>query len=380
MTDNPQSYGGGSVGGPSALSRIDRDLLSNPGLTTVYVDEGQEDILNGRSPLDNGSTPGLESGYTALNNELAAFGITAVYLNLTPCDGYTGDGATGNSTNDPCTATVDTNRNTINGFLSNMTSAVDACTAVSNPVVATCETTLDSRASVSDKVNLSIPGYAAIASAIEPPLDSWPLNDGNGLTSVQDTAYLYPFTLSGGTSWPADPARGTVLGLDGTTGYGDAGNPVPNDSQSFSAGAWAMLTSTAGTATIISQDGTTSNGFALGYSSASGKWTFSLPSADATNPAQAVATGTAATTGTWTYLAGTYNAITNTASIYVNGSLAGTAAVSAGRWQATGDLIIGRAKWNGSPGYYWPGDLSGVQVWNYALTGPQITAIYDQIP
>jgi non-heme chloroperoxidase len=56
------SYNGGNAGRPFALSRIDRDILDQPGLSTVVLYEGLEDVLNGQS-ADN-----LDSnGFTALD-------------------------------------------------------------------------------------------------------------------------------------------------------------------------------------------------------------------------------------------------------------------------------------------------------------------------
>src|SRR5205807_1114724 len=103
-------------GGPSALARIDRDILDQPGITTVIVDEGLEDILaNQNGPTGQSAEENLTSnGYAELVNYLQGEGINIVYVGLTPCDGYAGDGAT---PNDPCTATVDAARQATNASL-----------------------------------------------------------------------------------------------------------------------------------------------------------------------------------------------------------------------------------------------------------------------
>ena len=71
------------AGGPSALSRLDRDILDEPGIGTVVVAKGSADMLAGTSADD------LEDAYTTLATQLNAWGITAVFMTMTPCDGYT---------------------------------------------------------------------------------------------------------------------------------------------------------------------------------------------------------------------------------------------------------------------------------------------------
>ncbi|MBS2962987.1 hypothetical protein KGA66_08025, partial [Actinocrinis puniceicyclus] len=403
MTDNPETYSGGAAGGPSALSRIDRDILDHPEINTVLVYEGLDDVLNAATESNL-----FTNGYTALNNELTAFGITPVYVLLTPCDGYAGDGA---ATNDPCTATADQTRLAVNKDLTDYPYYIDAPGNLGVPDTGNGETKLDPNAQVSDHVNLSIAGYAALANAYLIPQDTWPLTDGaNGatfLSTAQDKAaqgtaahdpYLgtmnnpgqNPINLSGtnGTNytWNTDTARistsdpdGTVLSLDGTAGYGTSSGPVINTAASFTVSAWAKLSSTTHNAVLAAQDGTNESGFYLGYGTGNGgEWKLYFMTADTTNPTwqpQAAATG--ATTN-WTHLVGVYNAATKTAQLYVNGTLAATA-TGITTWNATGALTLGRDLYNGNPADYFPGEISNVQDWDYALSAPQITALHDQI-
>ena len=398
-TDNPETYQGGAVGGPSALSRLDRDILDHPGITTVLVYEGLDDVLNGATEDSL-----YNNGYTALNQELTAFGITPVYVLLTPCDGYTGDGATNN---DPCTATVDNTRLTVNKNLTNYPYYIDAPGNLGIPDTGNGETKLDPNAQVSDHVNLSIPGYAALADAYLIPQDTWPLGDGaNGNTTVttaQDTAatgtavqadpYLgtmptagqNPINLNGtnGTdyTWATDATRGTVLNLNGTTGYGTTGTPVINTAQSFTVSAWVNLTSLpTRNAVVASQDGATNSGFYLGYNYTHANkpaWDFYFATTDTTNPGFTDAASSTAATG-WTHLVGVYNATTKTAQLYVNGTLTATATGITG-WNTTGTFTLGRDLYNRNPTDYFPGEISNLQDWDYALSTPQITALYNQI-
>ncbi len=139
------------------------------------------------------------------------------------------------------------------------------------------------------------------------------------------------------------------------------------------------VSATTRNADIISQNGTQDSGFALQYDRADNQWAFTMPTTDTANPTYLKAlSGTAPTTGTWTHLVGTYNAVTHTLSLYVNGALTGTATDTAPT-NATGALTIGRGQANGTPTAYFPGELSTVQAWNYALTPTQIAALYQQI-
>ncbi len=73
-----------------------------------------------------------------------------------------------------------------------------------------------------------------------------------------------------------------------------------------------------------------------------------------------------------------YDAASGQASLLVNGTPAGTAAVPA-TFNGTGSFILGRALSGGTPDDYWDGRLSDVQTWAYALTPDQVTALYQQI-
>jgi hypothetical protein len=406
MTDNPQTHpdSGRAIGGPSALSRIDRDLLDQPGVTTAVLDEGLEDILNGQTADQ------LEAnGYTELLSYLQAANINTIAIGLHPCDGYTGDGATGNSTNDPCTPAVDGNRTTLNGWLSGgyplgmgpwstpSLFYIDSDAAIGILNTADGLLKLDPNAAIaSDHVNLTNPGYAALTSAYLGPQDTWQLNDADtdpAATAAADTAtnannpYLInnaavgqnPATLTGGATWASDPNRGTVLNLDGINGCATTTTTAVNTAASFSVSGWVNLTTLpSSTKAVVAQDGTTASAFSLQYDYSNGtpRWAFAVTATDSATPGGNTAYSTTATTG-WTHLVGVYNAATHTATLYVNGTKAATVADTA--WASSGATTIGRAMSGGSPVNYLPGKLSHLQTWNYALADTQVTALYQQI-
>jgi hypothetical protein len=400
MSDDPQKNpdNNRAVGGPSALSRIDRDVLDQPGVNTVVLDEGLEDVLNGRD------ADGLEAnGYTELLSYLQANGMNTIAIGLHACDGYAGGAAATATNNDPCTATVDGVRTAVNGWLSGgfplsmgpwSTPALfyidpDAATGV--PDTANGLTKLDANAATSDHINLSNSGYAALTTAYLNAEDAWPLNDGEPAataTSAADTASNAnnpysasdpqsgedPATLTGGATWATDPTRGTVLALDGISGGGNTDGPALDTSRSYSISAWAKLSSNAASATVATQEDTTNAAFSLRYDKTLNAWTFSVNNA-ATGTATTTAHGSAPALNSWTHLVGVYNAGTKSLTLYVNGAQAANPVTFNTPWHSAGQFDIGKA----ASTSYFPGALSDVRAWNYALTPTQVTAMDQQL-
>ena len=214
VKDNPEILNGTStgqaVGGQAALTRIDRDLLDEPGLNTVILDEGLEDALAGT----NAST--IENGYTSLLAYLNSTGINTtsgtetfpgiVDIGLTPCDTYAGDGAaTGNN---PCTSTIDAIRTEINTWLDNAPNGLGSWSTTPYYYIdpdATIGVTDSSNSEIklgplamvgtsrnnntpSDPVNLTNAGTGALANAVLAATDTWQLADGTGSTAAGDNA------------------------------------------------------------------------------------------------------------------------------------------------------------------------------------------------
>ncbi len=75
--------------------------------------------------------------------------------------------------------------------------------------------------------------------------------------------------------------------------------------------------------------------------------------------------------GRWTALVGVYDTVARQIRIYVDGTLAGTLAMSS-NWNATGSLAIGRGKNGGVLGDYVHGAVDTVEVYSGVLSGRQI--------
>jgi hypothetical protein len=398
MTDDPQTNpdNNRSVGGPSALSRIDRDVLDQPGVDTVVLDEGLEDVLNGRTSDDLAA-----NGYTELLSYLQANGLDTIVMGLHPCDGYAGGDATKPATDDACTTTVDAERTSVNGWLSggfplNMSPFtdpalffIDTDAAIGVPDATNGETKLDPKAAIAtDHVNLTDAGYAALTTAYLGSHDTWALADGDtdpAATYAGDTAdninnpYLAgnptaaqnPVNLSpAGATWGTDSTRGTVLALDGVSGAADAVGPVLDTGHSYSISAWARLSSNAATATVAAQDGAVT----LGYNKMLNAWAFTAITSSGGSTTVSVH-GAAPTLNAWTHLVGVYNAGTKILTLYVNGQSVGTPIAFATPWASSGTFELGHAAATG----YFSGALSDVQAWDYALTPTQVSALYQQV-
>jgi hypothetical protein len=159
IEDNRIDVSATGAGGYSLLARLDRDVLTEPGLTTVVVDEGLVDLLDG-SDDDT-----LLSDYAALVTQLNAWGINVVFTTLTPCSGYA-----------PCTATVDGYRmnvnealtdNYVNDSLTPYADTVDFDGTVSSTNATTGVETLIAAADSGDHVNLTGPGFADLVTGVD---------------------------------------------------------------------------------------------------------------------------------------------------------------------------------------------------------------------
>ena len=74
------------------MSRLARDILADPGVGTVIVDEGLEDLLQGRNGDSTIEANLFEDGYRN-SNLLSEWGITVIFATMTPCSGYAGNRA-----------------------------------------------------------------------------------------------------------------------------------------------------------------------------------------------------------------------------------------------------------------------------------------------
>ncbi|MFF1612294.1 LamG-like jellyroll fold domain-containing protein [Amycolatopsis sp. NPDC058278] len=224
---------------------------------------------------------------------------------------------------------------------------------------------------------------------------AWGADEPSGTTlidaasSTPDNATLptHPATTSGGvtrgagynhgTSWThpdtggySDGAKGAI-DLDGTSGYAQTGDRALDPSKSFTLAAWAKLADTTHSQTIIAQDGSQAMAVALQYNKETNAWALRVSADDSVTPAAAWAFSSGpAQVGVWTHVAGTYDASTHAATLYVDGAKQST--VIAHPWAATGPAVLGAANWAGVRADYFHGSLDDLQVWQRALSGQDV--------
>jgi hypothetical protein len=157
---------GTSGGGVSLLAWVDSDILAEPDVGTVVLDEGLEDVLrsNGSSTFQTD----LENAYTLLGQQLGDFGINVITADLTPCTGYSNS-----AVGDSCSSAIDTARSAINyaidGDDSGFYCPVGFDSAVSNGA---SPEALAPGYGTADDVNLTLGsggGYAQLAKAVLAP-------------------------------------------------------------------------------------------------------------------------------------------------------------------------------------------------------------------
>ncbi|MDQ2903302.1 MAG: DUF5127 domain-containing protein [Chloroflexota bacterium] len=211
----------------------------------------------------------------------------------------------------------------------------------------------------------------------------WKLDEGSGTNAADSSGNGNNGTLSGGPAWTTGKI-GTALSFNGGTGV-DIHRSVLNTSGSYSVAAWVQLTNIGNWSTAVSQDGTTISGFFLQYTNPGagadgGKFAFSVVSADSTGGTSVRATSAfTPLANRWYHLVGIHDAGSNQIKLYVNGTLVATRSVVPA-WNATGETVIGHAKWGGGSVDFWPGLIDDVRVYNRVLSDQDVRDIYNAAP
>ncbi|MFL6077082.1 MAG: LamG-like jellyroll fold domain-containing protein [Mycobacteriales bacterium] len=199
------------------------------------------------------------------------------------------------------------------------------------------------------------------------PAAAWKLDEGAG-TSAADSAGSHPLTLAGGTSWTAAGRVGKALHDDGASGHATGTGPVVHTDRSFSVSAWARLTGTGHSSTVVAQDGTSRTGFQLAYSTSYNRWAFSRDNTDTNGSDQVRALSDAQPrVNAWTHLVGVYDSTTSRISLYVDGVRQAATATVPSPWDATGPVELGRDLKDGGYVDYFAGDIDDVRIYDRTL-------------
>ncbi|MFG2054537.1 LamG-like jellyroll fold domain-containing protein [Micromonospora sp. NPDC048930] len=218
------------------------------------------------------------------------------------------------------------------------------------------------------------------------PVAEWGLETDPGIDQARALADGQPALGSGGlakdtpltaqsVTWSRDArlVGGETATMVGSGSQAETSGPVVNTTTSFSAAAWARATATdtACCKSVVSQDGVTTNGFNLYYVPSTKQWGFSMYNTDGTSTAGSFVFAPASP-NVWTHLAAVYDSTSGEMRLYVNGTLAGTAARTP-TWNATGKFHVGWAKWGSGMSNTGVGQIADVQVFDRVLVPHDFT-------
>jgi hypothetical protein len=210
----------------------------------------------------------------------------------------------------------------------------------------------------------------------------WKLDEGSGTTVGDASGYGRSGTLTNSPTWATSSlpsvqfTDGAAVTLNGTTQYVDVTGPATTTNTAFTACAWVKFSALTGNHTFVSIDGSIVSAFSLKRDSGTSKFQMVMAGSDAVSPTFAYTTGmtTVPVTGTWYHVCGMYTG--SLARVYVNGAQEGTDAAVSAAFAATGNTIIGTAKYNSVRTDYTPGTIDEVRIYSRVLTSAEINALY----
>ncbi|WP_370943433.1 LamG-like jellyroll fold domain-containing protein [Amycolatopsis sp. cg5] len=219
---------------------------------------------------------------------------------------------------------------------------------------------------------------------------AWAFEDGFADTanSTPENSALapHPLAANGQVSWVAGYNHGNswthpdvagysadtkgAFSTDGT-GYGTTTSGLLDTTKSFTLAGWAKIADLNNSHTLISQDGVKGSAASLKYSKDANAWSLTMLGSDTANATIIRAESfSPPQVGVWTHLVGTYDSVSRTLTLYVNGVKQKTALATG--WASTGPFVIGAAKWNGSRADIFRGQLDDAQAWQRVLSSEEV--------
>ncbi|MFE1437343.1 LamG-like jellyroll fold domain-containing protein [Streptomyces sp. NPDC058739] len=231
---------------------------------------------------------------------------------------------------------------------------------------------------------VTVLGGKASLSAGRPARMVFAMDEPAAATELTGKQELVDAVHQGGPTAGAEGVAGGSLTLDGTDDYATTGRPLLNNQRSFAVSAWAKLPSAKPThaGVVATQLGTTKPGFELYYSSSYDRWVFNNYSADSATgtPIRAMqAEGQVAQAGTWAHLVGVHDTVADKLLLYVNGTLAGSTALSTS-WYAGGAFQIGASRIDGASTSFFTGQIDDVRMFDRAVSGDEVYQLFKQRP
>ena len=207
------------------------------------------------------------------------------------------------------------------------------------------------------------------------PIGNWQMDDDGSTAS--DCLGSHDGTVHGSDEprWSTAGVRNGALILDGEDDYVDIGTNSVDTLENYSVAAWVRLRAVDGWQTIVSQDGGNISGFYL-QNADDNRWSFSVLSHDSIHANATRSKSTAiALPRRWYFVVGVHDSINQEIRLYVNGRLEDVQSYNS-PWPASGNTVIGRAKWSGAFTDYVNGDIDEVSIYDDVLSDIEIEALY----
>jgi hypothetical protein len=221
---------------------------------------------------------------------------------------------------------------------------------------------------------VSFPGYRQSV-LFDSPVSYWRFGEAAGSTAADEQGanngtYTNSPTLAQSGVLVGD--ANTAVSFDGTDDRTDVAYAAGLNPDKFTVEAWARPTGGAGTnRAVVASYNEVGGVFGYGIWAASDNtWKLYVGNGSA----RTTVTGPAVTLNAWTHLVGTYDG--TTASLYVNGNLAATTAVTYAS-NATAPLGIGAWNNSGTWQQYFPGRIDEVAVYKRALSLARVQMHYS---
>lgn len=210
------------------------------------------------------------------------------------------------------------------------------------------------------------------------PSTWWKFGEGSGTTAADSSGGGNAGALTNSPTWTTGPS-GNALSFNGSNTYVAGSTPAVHTNASLTVAAWVYLNSTAADGYAVSQNGSHTAAFTLGFDSASSKFAFRMSNSDVVGATIKTQFSRVVSAGYWYHLLGVYDTTTSKIYLYVNGAAVGNSSKTV-NWDATGPLEVGRGYLDDA----WAGNFNGkvedVRVYDRALSGTEITNLADGSP
>ncbi|SMD27515.1 Concanavalin A-like lectin/glucanases superfamily protein, partial [Kibdelosporangium aridum] len=232
-----------------------------------------------------------------------------------------------------------------------------------------------------DRVNALIRSYPAQDGPTPlPTADAghWKFDEGTGTTVGDSSGRGLTATMKGGTGWYGGRS-GSTGWFDGTSGFAETAGPVLNTDQSFSVAGWAYLDNLTRYVTAFGQDGNRVSAFHVQFDPTAKKWGVVVPKEDTDNPDLDYLMSAEPAVAGWHHLAVVYDSGLQQLRLYVNGLLSGVQ-VGVNIGASAGVFSMGRCRWNGANGCFFPRGVDEVRAFRKPLSDAEVRVVHDDVP